>query len=703
MIAICSARQPLLLATAVLGASGLAAPGFAQQGGDLTLKPVTVTGSRAEASSFEQPFSIDVVGRDAIRQGQLGVNASESLVAVPGLVIQNRQNYAQDLQISSRGFGARSAFGVRGIKLIADGIPASTPDGQGQVATFNLDMAERIEVLRGPFSSVYGNSSGGVIQLFTRDGEAPTKLSGRLVGGSFSTTKIELGAEGALGSGGYLVDVSRFDTDGYRDHSAATRDQAFAKITLHPGRDSKLTLVANGLRQDDTEDPLGLTWETFQTDPAGVESSALAFDTRKDIEHGQGGVSYERRLAAGRLQFSAYAGTRSVMQVLAIPAFVQASPTHSGGVVDFDRSFHGLAGRWIHELALADGKLTLTAGADYDRSEDDRQGYENFIGGTLGVRGALRRDETDTVTSLDPYVQLAWARGPLTVQAGLRHSHVEFDVDDDFLANGDDGGSVSYRKTTPAVGVAYAIGPAVNIYASAARGFETPTLGELSYSGEDGGFGFDLEAARSTQFELGAKALVGDATRIDAAVFRIRTQDELVVASSLGGRTAFQNAAETLREGVELAIDSEWSHSLRARAALTQLRAIYSDSFSAGNTTIDEGRRIPGIPRTTAFAELAWKPTGGLTLAAEGFYRGRVFVEDSNTEQAAPSYAILNLRLSAEQQSGHWQVEQMLRVDNLFDRQYIGSVIVGDRNGRFYEPGTGIAWYAGIGTRYVFD
>ncbi|MCB1916855.1 MAG: TonB-dependent receptor [Rhodocyclaceae bacterium] len=703
MIALCRSRHLTPIATAVLGVCGLAAPACAQQDAALTLKPVTVTGSRAEASSFEQPFSIDVVGGDAIRQGQLGVNASESLVAVPGLVIQNRQNYAQDLQISSRGFGARSAFGVRGVKLIADGIPASTPDGQGQVATFNLDMADRIEVLRGPFSSIYGNSSGGVIQLFTRDGEGPTKLSGRLIGGSYSTTKIELGAEGALGSGGFLVDASRFDTDGYREHSAATRDQAFAKITLRPDADSKLSLVANGLRQDDTEDPLGLTWETFQTDPAGVEDRALEFDTRKDIEHAQGGINYERRMGPGRLQFSAYAGTRSVMQVLAIPTFVQASPTHSGGVIDFDRRFHGLAARWIQAFAIADGSLTLTAGADYDRSEDDRQGYENFIGDSIGVRGALRRDETDTVTSLDPYVQVAWESGPMTLQAGLRHSHVEFDVDDDFLANGNDGGSVSYRKTTPAVGIAYAVSPAINVYASAARGFETPTLGELSYSGEDGSFGFDLEAARSTQFELGAKALVGDATRVNAAVFRIRTEDELVVESSLGGRTSYQNAAETLREGFELAVDSELSRALRVRAALTQLRAIYDDSFDAGGTLIEAGRRMPGIPRTTAFAELAWQAADGLNAAIEGFYRSKVFVEDSNTEQSAPSYAIMNLRLSADQRRGDWTIEQLLRVDNVFDRQYVSSVIVGDRNGRFYEPGTGLAWYAGIGARYRFN
>ena len=695
---------PAKLSIAMLAAiAGTGMPAIAQDTASVTLNPVVVTGSRVEAASFEQPFSIDVVGGSAIRAGQLAVNASEALAAVPGLVILNRQNYAQDLQISSRGFGARAAFGVRGVKLITDGIPASTPDGQGQVATFNLDTAERIEVLRGPFSSIYGNSSGGVIQLFSREGSGAPKLSAKLIGGSWGTTKIKLGAEGGIASGGYLLDVSRFDTDGFRDHSSATRDQAFGKLTLRPDEYSKVSFVVSGLHQDDTKDPKGLRWENFQADPRSVESVSTRFNTRKDIDHAQGGMNYERRLGPGQLQFNVYTGTRSIVQFLSVPTFVQANPTHSGGVIDFDRTFYGVGARWIQDIALAQGKLTLTAGADFDRSEDDRQGFENFVGDTLGVKGALRRDEIDTVTSTDPYVQLAWKGGPLSVQAGLRHSHVKFEVDDKYLVNGDDSGSVSFRKTTPAIGIAYEVSPTVNVYASAARGFETPTLGELSYSGPGGSFGFDLEAARSTQFEVGAKALIGDFTRVNAAVYQVRTSDELVVESSVGGRTAYQNAAKTLRQGLEIAVDSEISASLKARVSVAYLRAIYDQAFESRGNTIEEGKRMPGIPATTGYAELAWTPLAGITAAVEAIYRSRIFVEDSNTQRAAPSYAIANLRLTAKQQRGDWEFEQMLRVDNVFDRTYIGSVVVAEGQRRFYEPGTGVGYFLGIGASYRFN
>ncbi|AYH43278.1 TonB-dependent receptor [Azoarcus sp. DN11] len=680
-----------------------------------TLNPIVVTGSRVETPSFDLPFSVDSVDMRPVQAGNLGVNASEALAGVPGLVVQNRQNYAQDLQISVRGFGSRAAFGVRGVKLIADGIPASTPDGQGQAATFNLDTADRIEVMRGPFSTVYGNDAGGVIQLFSRDPKGAPSVYGGVLGGSWGTSKVDIGAEGEKNGVGYLIDASRFDTDGYRAHSTATRDQLFGKLVFHPDQDSKLTLVANALRQDDTQDPLGLTWETFKRNPRAVESVAETFDTRKSIDHSQAGATYERRFGPGRLQLSAYAGERSVTQFQAIPTGPQLNPRHSGGVIDFDRSFHGLGARWIHTLAAGPGELTLTGGVDYDRSEDARKGFENFVGRAnaptaLGVKGRLRRDETDTVTSVDPYLQASWKLDKWTLQAGLRHSDVKFEVNDKFIAAGnpDDSGDLSFRKTTPAVGIVYQLSPIMNLYASAARGFETPTLAELSYSGTGAtkGFNFGLKPATSKQYELGAKAFVGENTRVNLAVFEIRTEDELVVDNAVGGRTVFKNAGSTLRQGIELAAESEFSRNWRGKLAVTQLRAVYDEAFVTGTganaKTIDDGKRIPGIPALSAYAELEWKPQEGLSAAVEAVHRSKVFVEDTNAKRAAPRYTLANLRLTAEQRSGGWTLREMLRVDNLFDKEHIASVIVGDGNDRFYEPGPTRSLFAGVRASYRF-
>jgi iron complex outermembrane receptor protein len=358
---------------------------------------VVISGTRVGHPTFDVPASIDVVDAARIGDSQMRVNASEALAAVPGLVVQNRQNYAQDLQISSRGFGARSAFGVRGVHLVADGIPASMPDGQGQAATFNLDMADRIEVLRGPYSAIYGNHSGGVIQLFTKDGEGAPSVEFNVSGGSYGTHKTDLNAQGKQGGVGYVIDASRFDTDGYRAHSAATRDQAYAKLTLAPIDGAKLTIVANGLRQDDTQDALGVTWATYQRDPRAGETDATdtqtpkrtladRYNTRKSIDHKQIGATWEQSFGDDRLRVTAYGGNREVIQYQAFSKAFQAPASHSGGVVDFERDFSGTDINWTHVNPLAGGTLTTTAGLEYGRSSDARQGYENFIGTQFGVK-----------------------------------------------------------------------------------------------------------------------------------------------------------------------------------------------------------------------------------------------------------------------------------------------------------------------------
>ena len=673
---------------------------------------VVISATRIGHPSFELPAAIDVVDRERISDGQIRVNASEALASVPGLVVQNRQNYAQDLQISSRGFGARSAFGVRGVRLISDGIPASMPDGQGQAATFNLDTAERIEVLRGPFSAIYGNHSGGVIQLFSKDGQNPPSIELNLAGGSDGTSKVDLGAQGQAGAIGYVLDASRFRTDGFRDHSAATREQAFGKITVKPNADSKLTIVANSLHQGNTQDPLGASWATFARDPRAGELDATdtqnpkrtlaeRYNTRKSIDHQQIGATWEQRFGEDRLHITAYGGNRDVIQYQAFTKGFQAPATHSGGVVDFQREFYGVDANWTHVSELAGGKLNTTFGVDYGRSKDDRSGYENFIGDTFGVKGRLRRDEQDIVSSLDPYLQLEWQNGPWTLSAGVRHSSMKVSVDDRYISagNGDDSGSVKYSHTTPVLGLLYRFTPDLNGYVSAARGFEAPTLNELFYSGAGNGFNFNLKPSTSTNLEAGIKARINHNTRLNAAVFQIHTDDELVVDVSSGGRTSYKNASKTLRQGAEISLDSTLPYGLSTRVAVASLHAVYDEAFGA----VARGSRLPGVPSASLFAELAWKDAQERFGAAfEGVASNQVYAEDSNREKPAPGYTVFNARINAKQSVGNWRFKQFARLNNLFDNTYVGSVIVGDANKRYYEAAPGRNWLLGASAQYVF-
>ena len=669
----------------------------------LILDTSVVTGSRSVSRSFDLPYSVDSISREQISDGQLGINASEALARVPGLVVQNRQNYAQDLQISSRGFGARSAFGVRGIKLIADGIPASTPDGQGQAATFNLDTAERIEVLRGPAATLYGSNAGGVIQMFSRNGEGPPRIGAETLFGSDGLNKNHLSAEGAVDGAGFVLDASRMDTDGYRDHSSARRDQTFAKFNVEPDDDSKLALIYSSLEQNGTQDPLGQTWAGYKADPRSVTSNALTYNTRKSIDHQQLGMNYERYIGDATLQVSAYTGRRSVIQYLSIPKGTPTNELGGGGVVQFDRKFYGAGVRWMQPIASVPGELMIITGLDFDQSEDSRHGYKNYSGNTLGVKGELRRNEIDTARSLDPYIQANWAIDRWTLQAGLRHSTMELDVDDQFLSNGDASGSKTYQKNTPSMSVMYAFTPDLHGYVSAGKGFETPTQAELAYApGDVEGFNFGLKPAESTQYEVGLKAQINNSTRVNAAVFQITTDDELVVTASKDGRTSYQNAGRTLRRGFELGIESQLSEQWSANLAYTRLQATYDSDFSNNGKSINKGNYLPGVPQTLLFAELNWKPRDWLSTAVEGMYRSKVYVEDTNQERAAPGYSVFNWRARFEQKVEHWTFHQTLRLDNLLDRQYVGSVIVGDGNRRFYEAAPGRSWYAGAGAQYSF-
>ncbi|MBS1139381.1 MAG: TonB-dependent receptor:TonB box, N-terminal [Proteobacteria bacterium] len=694
--------------------------GLAMADAALTLDSVVVTGSRVEHNSFDLPAAVDVVDAARIGADQARVNVSEALASVPGVTVQNRQNYAQDLQISSRGFGARSAFGVRGIRLVSDGIPASMPDGQGQAATFNLDRAERIEVMRGPMSAIYGNHAGGVIQMFTPDGKGAPSVEGSFAAGSYGTWKSDISAQGEAGGIGYVIDASRFATDGYRDHSAAERDQTMAKLTFRPSQDGKLTLLANTFRQD-AQDPQGLQWKEFQANPRGVawdaarnNYPALAYDTRKSIDHAQGGISYEHRFGDHTVQVSAYAGQRSTTQYQSIPVGAQAPAKQSGGIIDFDREFAGLSGRWTGRFGLAGGRLTTTVGFDYEQATDDRQGYENFVGSGVpancianlcGVTGRLRRNEEDRVATFDQYAQAEWQGERWTFSGGLRHSRIAFKVDDRYMVtgNGDDSGRISYEKTTPTVAALYRLTDSVNFYASAARGFEAPTFNEMFYSDGGGSFNFSLKPATSMHYETGLKAMLGAASRLDVALFEIKTQDELVVLSSSGGRTAYQNAGKTERRGLEMAFDTRWAEQLSSRLAYTYLDAHYAERFTTSTGAVSAGSRLPGVAAQNLFGEVAWKhqPTG-FHAAVEGIIRSKVYVEDSNLQKAAPGYAIANLRVGIDRKYGPLSLRGFLRFDNIFDRQYVGSVIVGDSNSRFYESAPGRSWLAGVSARYVF-
>ena len=665
--------------------------------------PVVVTATRTARPSLEIPASVDRVYAEDIRQGRPQVNLSESLGAVPGILVQNRQNYAQDLQVQSRGFGARSTFGVRGIRLIADGIPASMPDGQGQAATFALGSAERIEVLRGPFSSMYGNASGGVISVDTEDGPREPTVWGDVSAGSFDTWRAAVRFGGQWGRVNGLGDLSRFETDGYREHSAATREQGNAKLKIGLQDRSSLTLVANALEQPDTQDPLGLTRAEYQADPTQATPNAIAFNTRKSISHQQLGATYNRAFADSRVQATVYGGQRTVQQFLAIPLATQAAPTNSGGVVDLDRTFSGLAVRYFHDLAR---NLRFSLGAEYEQMSEHRRGYVN----NFGVQGALKRDEDDTVASTGLYAQAEWLFADRwTVHGGLRSSQVHFRSEDHFIVPGnpDDSGEKSYNATTPVLGLLFRPNERTTFYGTFGRGFETPTFAELANVNPPAtGLNLGLEASRSRHFEAGVKAILPAGVRLNAAVFRIVTENEIVIDQSSGGRTTFRNAGHTDRDGVEIGAETLGAGPWRVRVAYTYLDAVFRESFNtvtgtpAVPVTVPPGSQLPGVPKSVLYGDLRFQKEQ-FYAGLEGLYKSRVPVNDQNSE-FADAYTTLNFVFGLVQVGTRWSISEYVRADNLTDKNYVGSVVVNDANNRYYEPSPRRSYMLGVQAKLGF-
>src|ERR1700722_5550953 len=515
-------RVAVSIAAVLLGLGALCQRAPAESIAELA--PVVVTATRVAESSADLPASIDRVDRRTIADGQLQVNLSESLITVPGVSVQSRQNYAQDLQLSVRGFGARSSFGVRGLRLYSDGIPGTMPDGQGQFSQFDLGSADRIEVLRGPFSALYGNSSGGVIAVFTEDAKPGHLIDGTAEDGTFNTQRYAVKTEGDDGVVNYVADAAHFQTDGNRFHSNAEAGNFNAKIRVATSDASKLTLVANVVETPFVQDPLGLTRAQLGADPRQAGVGAIPFNTRKSLDQEQLGAVYEDKLSANDdLSSMVYTGHRATTQFQAIPvATQQNAPLYPGGVIDLDRAYWGVDSHLTDSREIAGTPLQVVAGVNYDDLAESRKGFLNFVGAQTGVEGAVRRDEANHVYDFDQYLQAQWdPDASWGMIAGVRNNVVEVSSHGHIPVLDGADSSVRYSAVNPVAGVTFHANSAVNLYGSYGKGFETPTLNDLAYRSVDrrlAGVNLGLKPARSDNFEAGLKA-GSEHVRADLAAF----------------------------------------------------------------------------------------------------------------------------------------------------------------------------------------
>lgn len=672
--------------------------------------PVVVTATRVEQNSFDLPVAIDVVSEENIKDGHLQMTLSESLIRVPGITAQNRTQQAQDPQISTRGFGSRSAFGVRGVRVYVDGIPLTMPDGQGQPGVVDISAIKSIEVMRGPFSALYGNSSGGVIQLFTEDAPKNPEANATVMFGSYGTKRQVLSTGGTSEKIEYSLNVSNFETDGYRDHSSGSKEQATAKFKINFSDATKLTTLINWFDQK-ADDPGGLARDAGPGEPSAfknpkrVADAFLNADTRVERSHAQVGFNLEHLINENNsLNFINYVGTRENFQILA------TNPVGSNArASEISREFYGSDVRWNHQGNLLDNPYQLTFGLNYGKSKDDRSDTNILLGGA--PVNILNRNEENISTNFDQYIQGRWSvQENVDLHAGVRRTKVELEIKDDFVTpgapgNGDNSGKVEYTKTTPVIGAVWKLSPAVNLYANFGKGFETPTFIEAAFATSDLNSppNLNLKPSESQNYEIGAKAYITDNTLVNLTAFRVTTDDEIVVQDNQFGRVSYTNANKTKREGIEFSIDSQLANNFSLYGAYTLLDAKFdSDYTNSLGTTIDSGNYIPGTYKTQLYGEIAWQHMPSrFKTALEARYNSKVYVNDINTD-TAPSYTVFNLRAGFEQQIQNWRFSEFVRVENIFDKNYIGSIRVNDGNSRFFEPAAGRNWLLGLSANYQF-
>ena len=661
------------------------------------LPAITVTATRSEMSLDDIPAAVSVVNRAEIQSGRQTIGLDESLNRIPGLFVQNRHNFAQDLRISIRGFGARAAFGVRGVKLLVDGIPETTPDGQSQVDNIDLGATDRIEVIRGTTSSLYGNAAGGVISLITESGPTTPFVEFRPTVGAFGLAKYQLKTGGESGNLNYLLNLSRLKLSGFRDRSDTENLLLNSKvrITLDPASD--VTLLLNFVDSPTAMDPGALTREQVEADREQAAARNVSLDAGESVMQGRLGSIYRRRFSdEHEISLTLYGLFRDFNQRLPVDR-----------AVDFDRFSAGGGAKYSFQGDLYGLPNRLTAGIDLQHQDDDRRNFDNPEG-RPGETLQLHQNEQVTGLGAFLYHELRLPE-EVRLTLGLRYDQLDFDVSDFLLTNGDDSGQRTFDAFSPMLGLVLSPSEELNLYVNISTAFETPTTTELANrpTGE-GGFNPDLDPQRATNYEIGAKGgfywnkLVSAARfRYDLALFSISVRDELIPfeAPNMPGRRFFRNAGFSTHSGLEFGLQAIILEGLTTSLAYTYSDFRFED-FRTEDSVFDDNH-IPGIPSHQLHTELSYQHPAGIDGSVELIAVDDFFVDDANTEKN-DAYTVVNLRFDYFHQSEEWQLTPFIGVNNLFNRAYNASVRINAFGGRYFEPAPGISVFSGVSIRRPF-
>ena len=651
------------------------------------LAPVVVTSSRLATSENRLPMALTVVDGNRIKIGQQQISLFESLGNVPGLFAQNPDNYAQDLRISIRGFGARAAFGIRGIRLLVDGIPESTPDGQADVDNIDPAAIGRMEVMRGPASSLYGNAAGGVLNLQTDNAADLPIVEARVSVGSYGFRNIAFKTAYQKGIFQYVLSASRNETDGFRAHSRSENNIINAKLRFDFDSLTQLAVLVNYGNSPVADDPGGLTAQQASENRQQAHPNNLRFNAGEAVSQGRVGLTFEKKMGKHLVYARGFGTQRAFTNLLAFQA---------AGAGSIDRIFGG--GSVQYQFSDRWGNLGYRArmGFDAETQNDTRRRFDNIN----GERGKTTFDQLEQFRSTAFYLTQELTAGKITLLTGLRYDRIRQFVTDNFLTDGNQSGGRNYATINPTLGLSYQLAKPASVYANVGSSFETPTMSELSNNPlGTGGFNPDLNPQKALNMEIGTKLFLSRSVRIDLALFNVNVSDELVPYQIVGqaGRTFYRNAGSSKRQGVELGINAILAKGLTLVANYTYSDFRYATYRSTVGTVTNtfDGNTLPGVPKTSVYGELRYFQEKGLFAIAQLRHASPLFADDANAV-TANDYTLANLRLGHHFSAGRVSFEPYLGVNNLFEVSYFQNVQINAATTRYFEPAVGRYWFGGL-------
>lgn len=652
------------------------------------LAAIHVTVTRRAESLQRVAQAVSIVSAADVQGPRPMLGLDESLALVPGVVAANRYNFSLGTRLSIRGFGSRAAFGVRGVRILEDGIPLTSPDGQANLTNFDPGTTGRIEVLRGPSSALYGNAAGGVIAIESAPPpDAPLAGRARLVLGDYGAdtrmgnlARWQAQAGGRAGAADYSASISHADVDGFREHAHVRLTLFNGGFGYSPDSVSRLRFVLNVASQPLAESPGALPLDSARLRPRMAWPTSVSSGAGEADLQAQAGVAYTRSFGHAQLQATIYGLNRTVDNALPF------------GVIDINRHAGGARG----SIALAGQILRrdaeLTAGVDADAQRDARR---EFAAAGAGQRGAPTRDQLDRVASVGPFLQAQIGLAArLRLDAGVRYDAVRFTSDDRFLANGDNSGARTLTALSPKTSLLFAAGGGATVYATVATSFQTPTTTELINAppapGQPccaGGFNPDLSPEHALSYEAGLRGAIAGRLRYDVAAFSMAVRDEIVAfrVPQVPDRDFYRNAARSLHRGLEVGADAPLTPWLRLALAYTWSRFTFVDDGLPDKAF--QGNHLPGVPPQRLVGRLTVRARG-VDAEAQADHVARYFVDDANTA-SNPAYTVVDLRVQARRAFPYVGVAPFVALENAFDVRYNSSVVVNAVAGRYYEPAPG--------------